>query len=56
MNSFQYRGIKHKSRSQAAVKMLKNTKRSQTEIARILEITPQTVNAIKRIHKVKRPS
>jgi len=53
MKSFDYRGKKHRSRSQAAMQMLKRTKRSQSEIARIVGITPQTVNATKRIHNLR---
>jgi DNA-binding CsgD family transcriptional regulator len=45
--------IKYRSRSAHAIALLKRSKKSQSEIARIVGITPQTVNYLKRKNNLR---
>jgi len=53
MQSFKIGAVSYRSRSAAVKSMLKNTKKSQADIARKVGITAQTVNAINRKYAIR---
>lgn len=53
MQSFKIGAVSYRSRSAAVKNMLKNSKKSQADIARKVGITAQTVNAINRKYAIR---